>query len=84
MPDERPGFELRSEFARVSVSLDHDANGPRLRLVDRHSGAVRYLDPLEVECIVRMPTAALDRYLPYETGLPRESGLADESRRTQR
>ena len=77
MPDERPGFELRSEFAHVWISLDHDANGPRLRLVDQHSGAVRYLDPLEAECLVRMPTAALDRYLPYETGLP------DESRRTQ-
>lgn len=48
-PDAEPGFELRSEFARVRVSLDRSANGDRLAVIDLRTGAQIYLDPLELE-----------------------------------
>jgi hypothetical protein len=41
-------FQLTSEFASVQVSLDSDANGPRLLVRDIESGAQIYLDPLEL------------------------------------
>ena len=33
-----------SEFADMSVEVDTTANGPRLRLEDRRTGRVRFLD----------------------------------------
>lgn len=54
--DDRPGpaegFELVSEFARVHVSRSDSICGPRLLIVDVHSGQRRYLDPLELETVV--------------------------------
>lgn len=44
-------LELTSEFAAVSVELDLNGNGPRLKLVDRRSGRTAFLDPLTVESI---------------------------------
>jgi hypothetical protein len=41
-----------SEFAQIAVSIDVDANGPRLRLQDLRTGRVRFLDALELETIV--------------------------------
>jgi hypothetical protein len=41
-------FQLTSEFASVQVSLDSDANGPRLLVRDLESGDQVYLDPLEL------------------------------------
>lgn len=46
------GGVVSSEFASVSVRFDTEANGPRLRLEDLHSGRVRYLDALELEAII--------------------------------
>jgi hypothetical protein len=46
---------VAGEFATVSVSLDTRGNGVRLRLEDLRSGAVRYLDALELESIVWAP-----------------------------
>ncbi|MBB3606123.1 hypothetical protein FHT40_005812 [Mycolicibacterium sp. BK556] len=55
---------VASEFAQVSVTVDLDANGPRLRLEDLRTGRVRYLDALELETLVWLPderlTALLD------------------------
>lgn len=53
MPE--PVGVVSSEFASVSVSIDHDGNSPRLRLEDLRSGAVRHLDALELESIVWAP-----------------------------
>jgi hypothetical protein len=52
-----------SEFAEVSVRVDGTANGPRLRLEDRRTGRVRYLDALELETIVWLPDGHLQRLL---------------------
>lgn len=52
-----------SEFADVSVEVDTAANGPRLRLEDRRSGRVRFLDALELETIVWLPEGHLTRLL---------------------
>jgi hypothetical protein len=46
---------VASEFATVSVSVDAQGNSTRLRLEDLRSGAVRYLDALELESIVWAP-----------------------------
>ena len=46
---------IASEFATVAVSVDVRGNGARLRLEDLRSGAVRYLDALELESIVWAP-----------------------------
>lgn len=47
--DAAAGFELRSEFARVRVRLDLEANGDRLEVTDLRTGAMIFLDPLELE-----------------------------------
>lgn len=62
--DQTPLGVVASEFAEVSVTVDVEANGPRLRLEDLRTGRVRYLDALELETIVWLPderlTALLD------------------------
>ena len=52
-----------SEFAEVAVSVDHSANGTRLRLEDLRGGRVRYLDALELETIVWLPAEHLQAFL---------------------
>ena len=52
-----------SEFASVKVELDHDANGPRLKLEDLRTGRIRYLDALELETIVWLPEGKLQQLL---------------------
>lgn len=52
-----------SEFAEVTVRVDKEANGPRLRVEDLRSGRVRYLDALELETLVWLPQDALDNLL---------------------
>lgn len=46
------GLRLDNEFASVSIQVDSSANGPRLKVVDRHSGHCSYLDPLELQALV--------------------------------
>jgi hypothetical protein len=43
--------------------MDTTANGPRLRLEDRRSGRVRFLDALELETIVWLPDGHLTQLL---------------------
>ena len=52
-----------SEFADVSVEVDTKANGPRLRLEDRRTGKVRFLDALELETIIWLPEGHLAQLL---------------------
>ena len=52
-----------SEFADVSVEVDTTANGPRLRLEDRRTGRIRFLDALELETIVWPPDGHLTQLL---------------------
>ena len=52
-----------SGFAGVSVEVDTTANGPRLRLDDRRTGRVRFLDALELETIVWLPDGHLTQPL---------------------
>ncbi|HEX3705052.1 MAG TPA: hypothetical protein VHV76_00345 [Mycobacteriales bacterium] len=57
-----PGV-VDSEFASVSVAIDVDANGPRLRLEDTRTGRVRYLDALELETVVWLKDGNLAKLL---------------------
>ena len=52
-----------SEFADVSVEVDTTANAPRLRLEDRRTGQVRFLDALELETVVCLPDGHLTQLL---------------------
>lgn len=45
-------LRVSSEFADVTVALDDEANGSRLRLEDAKTGQVRHLDALELESLV--------------------------------
>ncbi|WP_059022385.1 hypothetical protein [Mycobacterium sp. M26] len=58
------GAVVGSEFAEVAVSVDNEANSPRLRVEDLRTGRVRFLDALELETIVWLSeeklTALLD------------------------
>ena len=57
------GDVVSSEFAQVRVSIDHDANGPRLRLDDLKSERSRHLDALELETLVWLPERSLQQLL---------------------
>jgi hypothetical protein len=52
-----------SEFADVSVEVDTTANTPRLRLEDRRTGRVRFIDALELETVVWLPDGHLTQLL---------------------
>jgi hypothetical protein len=54
---------VASEFARVSVSMDEDGNGDRLRLEDLRTGRTRYLDALELETIIWLSDGHLQKLL---------------------
>ncbi len=54
---------LESEFASVAVRVDRDANGPRLRVTDLHTGQVGYLDPLELETLAWLPESEMHKLL---------------------
>lgn len=55
--------ELVSEFAAVRVTVDHEGNGPRLRIEDLKTGQVGYLDPLELETLAWLPEGGLHKLL---------------------
>jgi hypothetical protein len=57
------GGIVRSEFANVEARVDGTANGPRLRLEDRRTGRVRFLDALEIETIIWLPDGHLTQLL---------------------
>jgi hypothetical protein len=54
---------VESEFASVALSVDRDANGPRLRIEDTRSGQVGFLDALELETLAWLPEGALHKLL---------------------
>ena len=62
-PDPGPVGEVTSEFASVAVSVDHEGNGPRLRIEDLRTGHVGFLDALELETLAWLPEGALHRLL---------------------
>ena len=68
------GEVVASEFAAVSVRLDHSANGTRLRLEDLRGGKVRYLDALELETIIWLREEHLSRLLDPSADRWRDDG----------
>lgn len=54
---------MGNEFAEVECTLDTEGNGTRLKLEDRKTGRVRFLDALELETIVWLPEGHLERLL---------------------
>jgi hypothetical protein len=60
---ERGMGSVNSEFADVKITVDTSANGPRLRLEDRRTGRLRFLDALELETIIWLPDGHLTQLL---------------------
>ncbi len=46
--------EIRNEFAGVELSVDTDANGPRLLVRDLLTGRHIFLDPSELAALTRV------------------------------
>lgn len=67
-------MELTSEFGSVEVTLDHDGNGPRLKIVDLKTGQVGFLDPLELETLAWLPEGGLHKLLDPSLLRWREGG----------
>jgi hypothetical protein len=59
----QPLGEIASEFASVAISIDHDGNGPRLRIEDLKTGQVGFLDALELETLAWLPEGGLHKLL---------------------
>lgn len=66
-----------SEFASVSLSIDHEGNGPRLRIEDLRTGRVGYLDALELETLAWLPDGALHPLLDPALHRWREDGVVE-------
>lgn len=64
-----PAWTLRSEFATAVVTLDQEANGPRLRVTDASSGAEIHLDPLELVSLARSRHRRLEELLMTDDDL---------------
>jgi hypothetical protein len=79
-PDDGNGhhrLRLSSEFGSVTVELDSDANGPRLRIEDLRNGRVVYLDPLEVASLTWLTHDRLGPFLdPSQTGWSSDEGAS--------
>jgi hypothetical protein len=60
-------FVIRSEFWGVRVSKDISANGDRIKLVGLKTGAVTYLDPLELESVANLEPEQLQAIVSPET-----------------
>lgn len=56
-------WEIVSEFAAVSLSVDQEGNGPRLRIEDLKTGHVGYLDALELETLAWLPEERMQELL---------------------
>jgi hypothetical protein len=69
-----PIGEIESEFASVRVSVDEDANGPRLRIEDLKTGQIGYLDALELETLAWLPEGGLHKLLDPSLVRWREPG----------
>jgi hypothetical protein len=64
MAAEMPALgEVSSEFASVALSIDHEGNGPRLRIEDLRTGQVGFLDALELETLAWLPEGGLHKLL---------------------
>jgi len=66
---------VESEFARVALSIDHEGNGPRLRIEDLRTGHVGFVDALELETLAWLPEAALHPLLDPALHRWREGGV---------
>jgi hypothetical protein len=58
-----PVGDVSSEFASVTLTIDHQGNGPRLRIEDRKTGQVGFLDALELETLAWLPEGGLHKLL---------------------
>lgn len=57
------GGDVYNEFGSVHVSIDTAGNSPRLRIEDRKTGQVGYLDALELETLAWLPDGGLHKFL---------------------
>jgi hypothetical protein len=73
---------IASEFASVQVTVDHDGNGPRLRIEDMRTGHVGFLDALELETLAWIPEGALHKLLDPSFHRWRDDGVLPDIERS--
>ena len=67
-PDLAP-IHLESEFGSVTLKLDRNGNGDRLRIFNEQNHQVVYLDPLELASLTWLTHADLGPFLdPSQVG----------------
>lgn len=54
MKEDKRQIVAENEFASVTLELDKDANGPRIRIISNRSGTETILDPIELDVISRV------------------------------
>jgi hypothetical protein len=74
--------EVVSEFAAVRLSIDHEGNGPRLRIEDLRTGHVGFVDALELETLAWLPEGALHRLLDPSLHRWRDDGVLARAERS--
>lgn len=57
-------FWIRNDYASIEISIDRNANGPRFRIRDHIRETERFVDPLQMECFIRIGMEELDNVLP--------------------
>jgi hypothetical protein len=66
---------LANEFGAVTVEVDLEANGPRLRIENQQNKRVVYLDPLELASLTWLTHDHLGPFLdPSQTGWRSDEG----------
>jgi hypothetical protein len=63
VPEATGLLNVRGEFASVSVSVDTQGNGPRLKVLDHHTHQVIYLSPLELSALTACTHADLAPFM---------------------
>lgn len=71
-------IELKNEFARVRISKEETANGPRLMIVDAKNHKVGFLDPLELESLAWAKHSDLTALLDPARILPESPDGSDD------
>ncbi|WP_338603123.1 hypothetical protein V6M85_03680 [Sulfolobus tengchongensis] len=56
-------LEIRNEFSNIRISIDLNGNGPRFKIECLTSGVVKYVDPLTMEILMRIPDNILEKYI---------------------
>jgi hypothetical protein len=56
-------IQIRNEFSNVKISIDFNGNGPRFKIECLASGMVKYIDPLTLEFLLKIPDNIIEKFI---------------------